>query len=355
MIGIYIHVPFCVKKCSYCDFYSAPADESTKEKYVSAVIRNLKRYDITADTVYFGGGTPTLLSPSQTERILSVPKLSENAEISMECNPDTVTADKIKGFKSAGINRFSVGIQSLDDKELKAVGRIHDSERAVKCIGDICNSGIENISADIMEGLPFQTEKTLSATLRRLVSLPLTHISAYMLKIEENTPLSKNRELIKHCADDEELADMYLLVCDHLEKNGFERYEISNFAKKGFECKHNLKYWLCGDYIGIGPAAHSCFGGKRFFVPKKTEEFITDKYQTEIISEKNPLDEEERLMLNLRISNGIDPDEFSFSEKIKKRAASLIKAGFLFENDGRISLTDKGALVSNEIIVELIK
>lgn len=356
MPGLYIHVPFCIKKCLYCDFYSCVCDDKTKEIYVSAAVRNLKRFsDTSFDTVYFGGGTPTLLNHKQIEKILSVARLEENAEITMECNPETVNENSLSGYKSVGINRISVGVQSLNDKELFSVGRIHDSKQAVKCIENIYSAGIENISADIMLGLPFQTNHTLKNTLEKLLSLPLTHISAYMLKKEEGTPLFYDKKLCDMTADDDTLSDMYLSVCDFLESKGFSRYEISSFAKEGFECRHNLKYWKCEDYIGIGPAAHSCYNGKRYESPKSLKSFLENDFQTEIPNDDTPLDENEKLMLGLRISDGINPDEFSFSEKIKEKAVPLIKAGFLKYNDKRLSLTDTGALVSNEIIVRLME
>lgn len=356
MTGLYIHVPFCVKKCLYCNFYSCVTDDETKEKYVSAAVRNLKRFsDVLFDTVYFGGGTPTLLKPSQIEKILSAVNINKNPEITMECNPETINEFSVSGYKAAGINRFSIGVQSLNDKELLSVGRIHDSHQAIKCIESIHSAGIENISADIMLGLPFQTMDTLKNTLDKISSLPLTHISAYMLKKEEGTPLFNDKKLCDMTADDDTLSDMYLMVCDFLESKGFLRYEISNFAKKGFECRHNLKYWKCEEYIGIGPAAHSCYKGKRYEVPKSLKQFIENEIQTEIINDDTPLDEEEKIMLSLRISDGINPDDYSFSDKIKEKAAPLIKAGFLNCENGRIFLTDTGALVSNEIIVRLIE
>lgn len=355
MAGIYIHVPFCLRKCSYCDFYSVIYSEESAEAYTSAVIRNLRRYAPSADSVYFGGGTPTLLSPSQIERILKEIDLSDNAEISMECNPKTADREKFSEYKSAGINRVSVGVQSLIDKELSAVGRLHDSAEAVRCIEDIFAAGIYNISADIMLGLPYQTAETLTETINGLLSLPVCHISAYMLTVEEGTPLSADNALLDNIPDGDGLADLYLLTCDILEKSGFERYEISNFAKHGSECRHNLKYWQCGDYIGIGPAAHSCYKGKRFAVPRDIRAFIDNDIQQEIITDDEPLTEEERIMLALRLSEGIDPFDYSCAERLIRRAEPLIRAGFLDNSSGRIALTDKGALVSNDIIVRLIE
>ncbi|MGN0696027.1 MAG: radical SAM family heme chaperone HemW [Oscillospiraceae bacterium] len=355
MTGIYIHVPFCLRKCSYCDFYSVKFSEESAEAYTSAVIRNLRRYAPSADSVYFGGGTPTLLSPAQIGRVLNEIRLSDDAEVSMECNPKTADREKFAEYKSAGINRISVGVQSLIDRELSEVGRLHDSAEAVRCIGDIYSAGIDDISADIMLGLPYQTAETLTGTINGLLKLPVSHISAYMLTVEEGTPLSADDALLENIPDGDGLADLYLLTCDILEGAGFARYEISNFAKHGMECRHNLKYWKCEDYIGIGPAAHSCYKGKRYAVPRDIGAFIENDIQQEIVTDDEPLTEEERIMLALRLSVGIDPQEYSCTEQLIGRAEPLVKAGFLKKTNGRISLTDKGALVSNDIIVRLIE
>lgn len=353
MLGLYIHVPFCVKKCRYCDFYSLEYSEETAVRYTEAVIRNIKKYNEKYDTVYFGGGTPSLLSPGQISQILSSADISHNAEISMECNPKTADKKKFSQLKAAGINRLSIGIQSFNDCELAAAGRIHNCAEAVTAVEEAYSSGIENLSADIMLGLPFQTENTLSDTLKTAVSLPLKHISAYMLKVEENTPLAKDEQLLMNIADDDMLADMYLMTNTILETHGLMRYEISNFAQKGYECAHNLKYWRCEDYIGTGPSAHSCYKGKRFAIPKKLSEYISSEHQTEEITDPSPCTEEEKIMLGLRLREGISAYGTSFPEKLLKRAAPLEKGGFITINDGIISLTAEGCLVSNEIICRL--
>ncbi len=346
--GFYIHVPFCLKKCVYCDFYSDVFSESCAEKYTDAVIRNLKNYPVTADTVYFGGGTPSLLSPDLIARILDTMDISGNAEVTMECNPATADKNRFSDYKAAGVNRVSIGVQSLCDRELSALGRLHNAYEAQKCITDAFEAGFDNISADIMMGIPYQTADTLAETIRQVLTLPVTHISAYMLGVEEGTPLAGNKTLLDNISDDDTMSDMYLLACKALRASGFERYEISNFARKGYECRHNLKYWRCEDYIGIGPAAHSCFGGKRYAVPKDTDKFISDERQTEYITDPAPKSEEERTMLMLRLSEGIP-----YKNSLRTKAEPLLKAGFLTEQSGRLILTDKGVTVSNEIIARL--
>lgn len=344
--GLYIHVPFCRRKCAYCDFYSQ-TDLSLGEDYVNAVIRNIKAYNEKYDTVYFGGGTPSLLSPQMISRIISAADIDSSAEITAECNPDSASPEKLVGYRSAGVNRLSVGIQSLDDKELAALGRLHNSEQTASALKNAAKAGFENISADLMLGIPFQTAESVKKNIAGLSALGITHLSAYMLKIEEGTPLSRDKSLINSCADEDTLAEFYDTAVNALENAGLHRYEISNFSKKGYECRHNLKYWRCEDYIGIGPSAHSCAYGKRFAVYENTEDFIKREKQETYITEDTPYSEEERLMLSLRLTEGYNAARFP---KMLTAASTLEQAGFLTISDDRIRLTTKGFLVSNEII-----
>lgn len=352
--GLYIHVPFCRRKCVYCDFYSLAGKEDIIDEYVKAVVRNIRIAGGSFDTVYFGGGTPSLLSGRQIYDILSAADIAENSEISAEINPDSADLPKLREFKSAGINRISIGIQSLDDRELSILGRLHNSEQAVNAILSVQNAGFDNISADLMLGLPYQLTETVLQHIEKLSALGIKHISAYMLKIESGTPLSDNRELISNIADEELSADMYLEAVSCLEKNGFKQYEISNFAKAGYECKHNLKYWRCEDYLGIGPSAHSCMDGKRFAVTKDIYGFINSRKQEEIVTDNSPCGISERLMLALRLSEGFLLSQAQeYAESVRAAAVPMEKHGLLKINDGRIMLTPNGFLVSNEIICRL--
>ena len=354
MTGVYIHVPFCLKKCPYCDFFSLKYSEEEAENYTKAVIRNLNKKMISADTVYFGGGTPSLLTPKQIDRILSCIDLAYSSEITMECNP--VTSDKNAFLKiyAAGINRISLGVQSFSDRELSALGRRHTAAEAEKAILDISAAKFENISADIMLGIPYQTEKTLAKTFDRLLKLPVNHISAYMLKVENGTPLAKDSALLKKTADDETLADMYLMTCERLEAAGFGRYEISNFARENFECRHNLKYWRGENYIGIGPSAHSYIDGRRFSVPDDLRSFIESEEQNELITDETAGSHDERFMLEMRTSDGIAYSDYDDGGEIAKKAVPIIQAGLLAEENGRLFFTDRGAVVSNDIIARLL-
>ncbi len=349
-IGLYIHVPFCVRKCRYCDFYSV-TDLSLTDLYTSAVIRNIKACGYSFDTVYFGGGTPSLLTPQQIGAILSAAVIAPNAEISMECNPNSVTENYLREVRLAGVNRLSFGVQSFDDNELKMLGRLHNSAQAIKAIETAKKVGFNNISADLMLAVSGQTFDSLRRSLDAVAKLPLTHISAYMLKVEEGTPLAADKKLLAQIPDEDDTADMYLEAVQKLGEAGFEQYEISNFARDGFECRHNLKYWRCEEYLGIGPAAHSFINGKRFACPKDLKKFIFSEIQDTITLDDGG-SAEEKAMLALRLTKeGLLLDEYPEAER---RAEMLIKGGLLKKEEGTLRLTPEGCLVSNQIICRLI-
>lgn len=350
MRGLYIHVPFCVKKCPYCDFYSLPFSESRAEDYKNAVVRNLLRYNSEQfDTVYFGGGTPSLLYKHIAEILCNV-NYTCNAEITAECNPETTHENVLQELKRAGINRLSIGVQSLNDSELFALGRRHTAEEAKHAILLAKKAGFENISADIMLGVVNQTERSLEQTIDELCGLPTTHVSAYLLKIEENTVFGKKyNEIADKLPNEDKQAELYLRAVEALEKRGFIQYEISNFAKSGCESRHNLKYWRTEEYVGIGPSAHSYYNGKRFAVPKRLDKFLEAEFQAEETTEEFPDHEEERVMLGLRLCEGIE-----LTEEISARLRFIPREYYKL-SDGKLSLTPKGFLVSNEIIATLCK
>lgn len=360
-LGIYIHVPFCGKKCDYCDFYSESYRKDTVSEYVSAVIRNLKAYSDNSrltDTVYFGGGTPSLLSSEQIEMILDEVKnsfsLSENPEITLEANPNTIDFNKLEKFRSAGINRLSVGVQSMIDSELKFLGRTHSAERAEKAVIDAYRAGLKNISCDVMIALPEQSAESLRYTLDRITNLPIQHISGYILKTESGTPFDCD-EIKNLLPDDDKTAELYLEMVNFLGSRGFEQYEVSNFAIKGFESRHNCRYWKCLDYIGIGASAHSCNAGKRFAAERNLHDFINSPVQKIIITDENPCTFEEYAMLRLRLKEGLNIDDFLEKKNgILKKIPELIKSGYINYNENHISLTPEGFLVSNSVIEYLI-
>lgn len=364
-VGIYIHVPFCMRKCPYCDFYSLIFDEDTAEKYVQAVCRNIeayKKYNISADTVYFGGGTPSLLTPEQIDRIISAVTDSfelQSAEITLEANPSSADYDNLRKFKSSGINRLSLGVQSTDDKQLRFLGRLHDYSGAKKAVECAEKAGFDNISCDIMLGLEGQDLHSLARTVDEITAMPIDHISAYLLKIEKGTAFDCEK-VRASVADEDMQCEMYLQTCEQLESNGFEQYEISNFAKNGRYSRHNMKYWQGEEYIGFGPAAHSFWNGRRFYVPKDLNKFISGSLQTEMVSEQNPDKLEEYIMLSLRLKQGIDLSEIkqfgdeNISAQIFAKAKQLKYAGLCGVSENRVFLTPKGFLVSNSIISEFL-
>ena len=347
--GLYVHVPFCLSKCPYCDFYSVKYGNAAAKIYGSAVLRNIFHYNGKFDTVYFGGGTPILLW-KEICSIIEKADIKSGAEITVEANPSLAKEDIFKALLKSGVNRISFGIQSLDNNELKSLGRRHDSSTALKAVELAHACGFENISADIMLGTEGQTVKSVISTLEELVKLPLKHISAYMLKIEENTPYAKAK---LDLPDEDEVCDIYLNTVDFLGSKGIKQYEISNFAEEGYACSHNMKYWSCEEYLGIGPAAHSLYKGKRFFVKRDINAFCESEVQKTELEDEQPGGAEEYAMLRLRLSEGLDVKEYEKrggdGDKITKNVKMLPKKLVSLKN-GRISLTAEGFLASNAVI-----
>ena len=352
-LGIYFHIPFCRRKSRYCDFYSVEtAHDNVKNAYVNALLRRLREYPaaLEADTIYFGGGTPSMLTPEQIHPLIRGCKehfnVAADAEITMEINPATADAGALTGYLESGVTRLSVGVQSLCDDELRELGRLHTAEEAREFVRLAHAVGFREISCDIMLGTPLQTRESAARTLNELCELPITHVSAYMLKIEDNTPFAREYRRLA-LPEEDVLCGIYLNTVATLEAAGFMQYEISNFAKKGSECRHNLKYWRCEEYIGIGAAAHSFFEGKRYGARRDIESFIDGKDIETFDGEGG--DEDELLMLGLRLREGV-----SANERLIKIARRFINAGFMQLSNGRLCLTPQGFLVSNEIIASLI-
>ncbi|MBR3629904.1 MAG: radical SAM family heme chaperone HemW [Oscillospiraceae bacterium] len=390
MTGLYFHIPFCARKCPYCDFYSVPFHKETVSRYVGAILRNITAHPITdkIDTVYFGGGTPSLLSPAQIGEILDACTgaytLAEDTEITLEFNPTGRRDDYLKALRSAGVNRLSIGTQSFSDAQLRLLGRTHSAQDGLHAVEAAQTAGFVNISCDLMLATPEQSEEVLAQTLDVLAALPITHVSAYMLQIEEGTPLSQDTALLSRCPDDDATADRYLQAVHALAAAGFRQYEVSSFAKPGFKSRHNLKYWRCEPYLGIGAGAHSCCGESpltgasqcaangakvggepplagaaqcaagitRFCVPKDVQAFLDADRQPEELLDAHPLEREERLMLALRLTDGVPAS--ALSDAARKQIPALLHAGYLRLNGAGIALTPKGFAVSNAVIAALI-
>ena len=361
-VGIYIHIPFCLKKCGYCSFYSLSPESGQKQKYVKRISEELIKWGgQTArpiDTLYIGGGTPSLLSPEELSSVISAVKknfkLLPDAEITVEINPGDELKDFLLSAKESGVNRISVGVQSANEDELKMLGRRHTFRQAVNTVKLARDIGFKNISADIMIGLPNSNKSTLQKSLDGILSLGTEHISAYILKLEDDCALYRSGISLP---DDDRASDQYLMMCDAFQMAGFEHYEISNFAKPGFQSRHNNRYWLLSDYIGVGPAAHSFLEGKRYYYPADILAFLEG---CDPVFDGEGGDKEEFIMLALRLSRGLIFKEYEdrFGEKINtdilRKAKLFLKQGLCHLDDKHISLTDKGMLVSNSIIGEFI-
>ncbi len=354
-------MPFCGKKCRYCDFYSVSYTKKQAEMYCDAVLRNIRRYsdkNSVTDTVYFGGGTPSLLTAGQISQYITAIKeyfnLSPDAEITLEANPNTLVPEKLTALRNAGVNRLSIGIQSMNNDELRFLGRTHTAERAGKAVRDACSAGFDNISCDLMIALPNQTVENIRYSIQRISELPVSHISAYILKIEDGTAFDCD-EIRNAVPDDDTSADLYLAMVRELKNHGFMQYEVSNFAKSGFESRHNSRYWKSLDYIGIGVSSHSFLNGIRFAVEPDLQKFIDSPVQPITITDRNAGSPEEFAMLRLRLSEGLDLNDVkSKKDSIIKKIPPLIKAGYVNLNNETVSLTEKGFIVSNSIIEYLI-
>lgn len=361
-IGLYIHIPFCKSKCPYCDFYSMRADCVSFDAYTQSVVASLekwaKKIQRNAETLYLGGGTPSLIGGNNIALIVRKAKelFAIDGEITVECNPSAIEEDFFDTVAAAGVNRISLGMQSAVNDERKKLGRTADRKRIEECIAQARNAGIENITLDVMLGVPFQTIESLDETVDFCIETGVPHISAYMLKLEEGTYYYNNAQKL-NLPDDDATADMYLHLSEKLEQSGFCHYEISNFAKEGYEGKHNLKYWNAEEYLGIGPSAHSFLDGRRFYYPRDIEYFLNDK---EPIDDGIGGDEEEYIMLRLRLKEGICFSDY-FNRYKKELSGQMVEKAKLFEKQGlmeitkdSISLTREGFLLSNTIISELI-
>lgn len=373
-LGIYVHVPFCRSKCEYCDFYSVAGarNKDLMERYLDATIAHIREsapaapgYEV--DTVYFGGGTPSFFGARGLSRLFAEIDrrfdVSRDAEVTFEANPDSVTLPMLMSLRRAGFNRISIGVQSDLDEQLKALGRPHNYKQAQQAVSLARRAGFDNVSVDLMFGLPNQSREQWMQTLRNVIDLKADHISCYGLKVEPGTKLYEYR----NCAnlpDDDAQADMYFYAVETLESFGYKQYEISNFAKDGYICRHNMKYWVGDEYLGFGPCAASDFAGKRFTIEADLEKYIAGVLGKGVIlseCEAVPLRERagEYLMLRLRTVDGVEEGEYTRSfllpfAPIEKVLRDLQKQDLTVLSNGRWRLTPKGFMVSNSILVRLL-
>ena len=376
MLGLYVHVPFCAQKCNYCDFNSYKIEEKNQKKdYLISIKKEMELYkeefkNKEFTSVFLGGGTPSILTPEELtiliENIYSNFNIKRDAEITMECNPGTLNKVKLKAIKSLGINRLSMGLQVTQDHHLKYIGRIHTYEQFEKNYKDAIEVGIDNINVDLMYSLPNQSFDEWKETLNKIINLNPSHISAYSLILEEGTKfydmyLNKEFEL-----NDEEVdISIYNYTIDTLYKNGYHQYEISNYAKEGYECKHNIGYWKCDNYLGLGPGASGYINNYRYSNIcdiKEYNKFLADNKKP--ISEKNILSKkdemEEFIFMGLRMNEGINLDEFyekfnvNFKHKYNNILDKLKNLNLIIEQNNNIALTQRGRELSNTVFIEFI-
>lgn len=351
MNGLYIHIPFCERKCLYCDFPSYAGCLSDADRYIDAVIAESAKYEgFAPDTVFIGGGTPSVLPAGKLQRLIDGIRryidFKNVTEFSSEANPNSFDAQTAQEFAEIGINRLSLGLQTAEPRLLKRIGRLHTAEDFTGAVHCAIDAGITNINADLMYSLPGQTTEDIEHTLSFVLSHPLSHISAYALKLEEGTPLYREAPPLP---DEDTDREMFRMVCDRLSENGFHRYEISNFAKDGCECKHNLVYWRVEDYVGLGAGAHSCYQGMRFSNPRTIEAYLAGEHGENEPAEPNF----EKIMLGTRLTEGIDASLLPDTAKMRAFLGLLEKNGMANIADGRFILTHRGMDIQNEILAEL--
>lgn len=370
---LYIHIPFCVKKCNYCDFCSFSASAEQKEAYMRQLEAEIKAWGAERNhqeisTVFIGGGTPSSLETEQIRRLMETVKSAfsvlPEAEITMEANPGTVDPDKLKVCLEAGISRISFGLQSMQEEELKDLGRIHSREDFLAGFETAREAGFENISVDLMSGIPKQTLSSYEDTLRKTAELEPEHISAYSLIIEEGTPFARDKELIQRLPSEDEDVRMYEMTEEILEEYGYHKYEISNYSRPGYECRHNLGYWSQIPYLGVGLNASSYLDGKRFQQTASMKEYMALKDYILSYRETRPLSQEEKMeefmFLGLRKTAGVKGEDFvrQFGRTMDSVYGEVIntsvKGGWIERDRDSIALTKKGILFSNHVLSEFL-
>ena len=373
-LGLYIHIPFCKSKCQYCDFYSLSGREEHMDAYHKALLAHLTEsaphasaYKV--DTVYFGGGTPSYYGEERLSELLKrIKKLfsvDKHAEITLEANPDSVDVKMLKRLRRAGFNRISLGVQSADDAQLSDLGRPHTFAQAAQAVQWARKAGFDNVSLDLIYGLPGQSMAGWQNTVEQVLALEPDHISAYGLKVEEGTALFRRVEQGETLPDDDMQADCYLWTVDRLAQAGYGQYEISNFARNGRLSRHNWKYWMTQPYMGFGPGAHSDFGGRRYSFLRDLEGYIKGVLEGgPIVDEDDEIPQTERsgeyLMLRLRTTHGIEEWEYrreyrmNFSP-LEEKLTAYQSHGLAAQENGRWRLTPKGFLLSNHIIGTLLE
>ncbi len=384
MLGLYLHIPFCQAICSYCNFNRGLLDAGLKTRYVDALEREIRSGGDgrAADTIFFGGGTPSLLEPAEVARLIRACResyaLAPDAEITLETNPETATPDRLGAFRESGVNRLSFGVQSFDDEELKRLGRIHSASRAVEAVRAAQATGFDSVSFDLMFWLPGQSMASWLATVGRAIELGPQHLSLYLLELYPNAPLKESMARAPSStgngatdvrawsqASDDEAADMYLAALDQLDTAGLEQYEISNVARPGHFSRHNVKYWQGGSWRGFGCGAHSTQDGHRWKNVMSTTDYVGrvnagQPVVTDVIDLSERAQFEETLFTGLRLTAGIDRRAFegrfgvdpwpAYADSLRP----CVDDGLMWQDDRRFGLTRRGMLVANEILAVFV-
>jgi oxygen-independent coproporphyrinogen-3 oxidase len=374
MLSLYIHVPFCVRKCHYCGFYSTAYTRETVDDYISALRNEVAGHQSAFssrvfDSVYIGGGTPTVLLPEQLRELLGIATehfhVAPGAEMTIEANPSTVSEDKLEQLRAGGLNRLSLGVQSFSDDDLKTLGRLHTAREAYDAFMLSRRAGFTNIGMDLIYGIPGQSIAVWNETLIKAISLTPEHISAYSLSLDEGSRFMVEAEAGRFVLpDDEPVAAMYEVAVSRLTGAGYERYEISNFSFPGFACRHNRSYWERGEYLGLGPSAWSFIGNTRYRAIADVHEYVRRlKVGLSVIAEEEIIDSHraanETVMLGLRTARGVDLMRYEQKygaealTQLVRNAAPLIDASLLVEANGRLMFTERGILVANEALARL--
>lgn len=373
-IGIYVHIPFCRSKCDYCDFYSLAGREERMDDYQKALLSHIKETAPFArgsqvDTVYFGGGTPSFYGEKRLSELLAALRrrydVARDAEITVECNPDSVDRKMLTRLRRGGVNRISLGMQSACEEELKCLHRAHTVQQARDAVAAVRGAKIKNLSLDLIYGLPGQDMDSWKHTVEEVLALAPEHLSCYGLKVEEGTPLFGRVARGEALPDDDQQADCYLWTVERLESAGFRQYEISNFARSGYQSRHNLKYWMGKPYLAFGPGAHSDFGGRRYAFVKDLEAYITGVLSGgSVVTDSDLIPRRERggeyLMLRMRTVRGIEEWEYRREhymnfEPIEQKLLEFERQGWAVHQDKRWHLTPQGFLLSNQLIGALLE
>ncbi len=376
VVGVYLHIPFCRSKCDYCDFYSMPAGDDLMDRYQKALLTQIKSMvprlkGRTVDTIYIGGGTPSYYGEKRLRELLGYLQrhlsVAKNAEITVECNPDTVDLKSMVRLRKAGVNRISLGMQSADPDQLRCVHRVHDPQQVIWAVEDIRAAKIENLSLDLIYGLPGQSMDSWTDTIRAALALHPDHLSCYGLKVEEGTPLARrvDEEGDMDLPDGDSQADFYLEAVEQIQQAGFRQYEISNFARTGMESRHNLKYWMGREYAGFGPGAHSYLDGIRYAWPRDLAGYLEalEAGEPVAMAEKETVPPREQareyLLLRMRTMRGIEEWEYRRSfglnfEPISRRLEFFESHRWAEQSDHRWHFTPQGFLLSNTLIADLL-